>query len=125
VSYTLHTLDFGQYVRRAREELASSRDGRTFSLRSVARSCGVEPAYLSKIERGEMPPPSEALIVRLAERLGEDPDFLLALGGKVSSDLLDIIRSHPTAFAAHLRALRTMPEERIARLTTDVRDGKW
>ena len=45
---------------------------------------GGEPAYLSKIERGDVGPPSEATTIRLAQELGEDPDVLLALGGKVS-----------------------------------------
>ena len=34
-----------------------------------------------------MVPPSEAAIRRLAGELNEDPDLLLAMAGKVSSDL--------------------------------------
>lgn len=116
-------MKFGPYVRRAREELLAS--GRPLSLRSVAETIGVHPTYLSKIERGEIPPPAEAVIVKLAVELDEDPDFLLALGGKVSEDILEIIRTHPKAFAAHIRALRELPEEDIVRITLQVRDGNW
>ncbi len=81
---------FGQFVRDQREELRET--DRRFSLRQVAQRIGVEPAYLSKIERGDVAPPSEATTVKLAKELGEDPDVLLAMGGKVSSDLQEIIR---------------------------------
>ena len=43
---------FGVAVRTAREELR--RSDRRYSLRQVAQRVGVEPAYLSKIERGEV-----------------------------------------------------------------------
>ena len=72
---------------------------RRFSVRQVAQRIGVEPAYLSKIERGDVAPPSEAKIRALAEELGEDPDVLLAMAGKVSSDLQGIIRKRPQLFA--------------------------
>jgi len=50
---------------------------------------------------------------------------LLALGGKVSRDLLEIIKSHPKAFATLLRQLRGEPDTTIDRLARRVRDGKW
>jgi transcriptional regulator with XRE-family HTH domain len=124
VYYTLHTVKLGPYVRHVREALLDA-SGRPLSLRTVAQKIGIEPTYLSKIEREELPPPSEAVIVKLAAELGEDPDVLLAMGGRVSSDLLAIIRAHPKTFAAHLRALRQLPEEQIALMTTQVRDGQW
>lgn len=40
--------------------------GVRFSLRQVASRIGVEPAYLSKVERGLVPPPSEGTLLRLA-----------------------------------------------------------
>ena len=70
---------FGDYLRERREALRV--DDPTFSLRQLAGRIGVEPSYLSKVERGDEPPPSEARIVQLAEELGEDPDVLLAMAG--------------------------------------------
>ncbi|HET6546621.1 MAG TPA: helix-turn-helix domain-containing protein, partial [Rhodanobacteraceae bacterium] len=78
-------MKFGPYVRNRRERL---REGDTrYSLRQTAGRVGIEPAYLSKIERAEFPPPGENTIRALAVELNEDADVLLAMAGKVSSDL--------------------------------------
>lgn len=114
---------FGDHVRRRREELRQ--DDKSFSLRQVAQRIGVEPAYLSKIERGEMPPPSEETTIRLATELREDPDLLLAMAGKVSSDLQEIIRKRPRLFADLIRQLKSEPDHAILRLVREVRDGTW
>ena len=114
---------FGDLVRTTRE---SRREGnRTFSLRQVALRVGVEPAYLSKIERGEVAPPSEETTRKIAIELGLDPDVLLAIGGKVSSDLQDIIRKRPILFAELIRSLREAPEHAVLRVVREVRDGNW
>lgn len=116
-------MTFGDYIRGRREILKA--EDRRFSVRQVAQRIGVEPAYLSKIERGDVAPPSEAKIRRLAEELGEDPDVLLAMAGKVSSDLLEIIRKRPQLFADLIRELKSMPDQAILRIARDVRDGDW
>jgi len=100
-------------------------EDRRFSVRQVAKRIGVEPAYLSKIERGDVAPPSEATTVRLANELGEDPDVLLALGGKVSGDLQDIIRKRPRLFADLIRQLKEAPDDAILQVVREVRDGDW
>lgn len=114
---------FGAYVRGRREELRKADP--SFSLRQVAHRIGVEPAYLSKIERDEVRPPSEATIARLARELDENADLLLALGGKVSHDLLDVIRKRPRLFADLIRSLREAPDDAILRVVREVRDGDW
>lgn len=114
-------LEFGRYLREQREAKA----GRDFSLRRVAGRVGIEPSYLSKIERGEQSPPGEETIRRIADDLGEDPDALLALAGKVSTDLLEIIRARPALMADLLRAVRKAPEEHITQTVREIRDGEW
>jgi HTH-type transcriptional regulator, competence development regulator len=114
---------FGEYVRNKRLELQESDP--QFSLRKVAAAIDVEPSYLSKIERGEQPPPGAETIVALAKELGEDADVLLALAGKVSEDLLAIIRKRPKLFAQLIRDLKKMPDHAVLRLVREVRDGKW
>jgi len=114
---------FGDHVRRRREDLR--KEDRRYSLRQVAQRIGIEPAYLSKIERGELQPPSEATTLRLAEDLGEDPDVLLAMAGKVSSDLQEIIRRRPRLFADLIRQLKQAPDRAILRVVREVRDGDW
>ena len=113
-------MTFGEYIREHREALKSQ--DRRFSVRQVAQRIGVEPAYLSKIERGDVAPPSEAKIRALAEELGEDPDVLLAMAGKVSSDLQEIIRKRPQLFAQLLRSLKDEPDHAVLRIVREVRD---
>ena len=91
----------------------------------MAERIGVEPAYLSKVERGEVAPPGEETIVQLADELGEDRDVMLALAGKVSSDLRDIIKARPKLFAELLRDLKRAPDHAILRIVRQVRDGEW
>ena len=116
-------LSFGETLRASR--MAQAETNPTFSLRQVAGRVGIEPSYLSKIERGEEPPPGEQTIRRLAEELGENPDSLLALAGKVSSDLLEIIRERPTVVAELLRALRGLSTQRVSAISRQIRDGDW
>ena len=114
---------FGVHIRQTREALR--KDDRNFSLRKVAQRIGVEPAYLSKIERGDVPAPSEATTKKLAAELDQDPDVLLAMGGKVSGDLQAIIRKRPKLFADLIRELKAAPDDAILRVVREVRDGDW
>src|SRR5687767_3047539 len=123
VVYTTHMSAFGDYVRQRRHQRLQ--DDFAFSLRRVAKSVGIEPSYLSEIERGEQPPPGEKTIIALAQALGEDPDVLLALAGKVSEELQEIIRKRPQLFAQLIRDLKNMPDHAVLRLVREVRDGKW
>ena len=114
---------FGPYVRHRREALRET-DAR-FSVRQVAARIGVEPSYLSKVERGEEAPPSEPKVRALAADLDEDPDVLLALAGKVSVDLQDIIRRRPALMAQIIRELKRLPNHAVLRIVREVRDGDW
>jgi transcriptional regulator with XRE-family HTH domain len=114
---------FGPFIRRRREALAGT-DAR-FSVRQVAARIGVEPSYLSKVERGEEAPPSEPRIRAIARELDEDPDVLLALAGKVSADLQAIILRRPALMAEIIRELKRLPAHAVVRLVREVRDGKW
>ena len=116
-------ITFGQFLRESRETRAVTVQG--FSLRKVAERVGIEPSYLSKIERDEQPPPGETVIRQLAVELSEDPDVMLGLAGKVSSDLLAIIRSRPRLFADLIRQLKNMPDHAVLRIVREVRDGNW
>jgi HTH-type transcriptional regulator, competence development regulator len=113
----------GSFIREHREALR--RDDRRFSVRSVAARVGVEPSYLSKVERDIGSPPSEETLSRLAAELGVDRDVLLALAGKVSSDLRDVIRRRPALFGELIRALKDMPDHAVLRVVREVRDGEW
>jgi len=114
---------FGKYVRQ-RRMLLREQDSK-YSVRGVARQINVEPSYLSKVERSETPPPSEAKIIRLAKVLNEDPDVLLALAGRVATDLQKVIQERPKMFAELVRQLKHVPDDSVRRIVREVRDGKW
>lgn len=125
VYYILHIMKniFGKYVREKREVLRAK--DRRFSLRQVAGRIKIEPSYLSKLERGEQAYLSEEKIVALAGELGEDPDVLLALSGKVSKDVQEIIRRRPQLFSQLIRDLKNLPDHAVLRIVREVRDGDW
>ena len=114
---------FGAHIRELREKLLE--DNKEFSVRKVAIRIGVEPAFLSKVERDIVPPPSEAKIIALADLLGADRDVLLAMAGKVSSDVLEVIRNRPVLFAELVRRLKEEPDHAVLRVVRDVKDGDW
>ena len=123
VYYIIHIMRFGGYIKSIRETRAESNQG--YSLRKVAAAIGVEPSFLSKVERDLVAPPSEAKILALADYLDEDPDVLLAIAGKVSSDLQAIIRNRPKLFADLIRQLKEQPDHAVLRLVREVKDGDW
>ena len=115
--------EFGQYIKQSRE--AKFIDGKKVSLRLLARRLNIEPSYLSKIERGVFAPPSEELITKIAQELELDIDVLLALAGKVSTELKEIIQKRPALFADLIRQLKDTPDNAILQVVRTVRDGNW
>ena len=124
--HILHGMNnvFGQYIREKREQLKAS--DKRYSVRQVAMRMGVEPSYLSKIERGDQKAYlTEEKIRSLAADLGEDPDVLMALSGKISKDIQEIIRKRPVLFAELIRNLKNMPDHAVLRIVREIRDGEW
>ena len=114
--------ELGSYLRERREALKT--ENKAFSLRQVAQRIAVEPSYLSKVERGREVP-SELKLHRLADELGVNRDVLLALAGKVSTDLQRVIRKRPELFAQVIRDLARLPDHAVLRVVREVRDGDW
>lgn len=100
---------FGEHVREQRRQ-------RDLGLRQLAGKVDMSPAYLSKVENGEFPPPAEKKIVAIAGQLGLSPDSLLALAGKVAKDIKAIINKHPEAWTEVLRKARTLGDAEIRQL---------
>jgi transcriptional regulator with XRE-family HTH domain len=98
---------FGATVRRERER-------QKIGLRQAAKAISVSPTYLSMVERDEFQPPAEDKVRAIAKLLGLDEDELLALAGKVSSDLTEIIRKHPREMASFLRSMKGMSPEQVS-----------
>ena len=114
---------FGQHIRAKRTTLRQA--GQGYSVRGLANRLGIQASYVSKVERDEVAPPSEATIRRIAQELGENTDVLLALAGKVSDDLRQVILKRPVLFAELIRQLKDMPDHAILRIVREVRDGNW
>ena len=112
---------FGATVRRLREE-------KKIGLRKFAQIVGMSPTYLSKVERDQFNPPSEEKIKAIAAALGEDANGLLALAGRVSSDLADIvqrqIQRHPREAADFLRSVNGLSAKDMQRLAEQAQQLK-
>jgi HTH-type transcriptional regulator, competence development regulator len=108
---------FGAVVRQARE-------AKEIGLREMARMIGVSPTYMSKVERDEFPPPAEDKVRAIAKIIGTDEDELLALAGRVASDLTEIIRQRPRVMASFLRAAKGLPAEEMARFAREAQKVK-
>ena len=105
---------FGKRVRWQREALLSLDP--LFGLRQIAAKIGVQPSYLSKVERGLVPPPSENTIVRLAKALALDPDELLGLACKIPYDVRQTMLKRPRLFAALVRQFTRVSDDGITRV---------
>jgi HTH-type transcriptional regulator, competence development regulator len=108
---------FGAFIRRERE-------AREIGLREMAKMIGVSPTYLSKVERDEFTPPAEDKVKAIAKVIECDADELLALAGRVSSDISDIIKRQPVELAALLRSTKGLKAEDIARLRQEAQKTK-
>lgn len=105
--------------------LALAEEDTEYGLRKVAGRIGISPTFLSRVESGKADPPSEEVIVKLAEELGENPDVLLAMAGKISSRLIEIVTKRPELFATVIEELDQLPDHAIVRVVREVRDGDW
>lgn len=75
------------------ERLRELRKGQRISQRDLASLTGVDFTYVSKIETGDMPPPSAATIHRIAQALAADENELIVLAGKVPLEIYrEIVR---------------------------------
>jgi transcriptional regulator with XRE-family HTH domain len=110
-------MSFGALVRRERV-------AKEIGLREMAKKIGVSPTYLSKVERDEFPPPAEDKVRKIAEIIARDADELLALAGRVASDLTDIIRQRPRQMADFLRAAKGLSVDDLARLARAAQKAK-
>ena len=73
-------MDFGEALREMRRQSGLTQ-------RELASKTGLDFSYISKVENGRNPPPAADTIVLLCEALGVAPESLLALTGKLPSDV--------------------------------------
>jgi len=93
-------MEFGAFVRKNREM-------KGLSLREVAQGVEVNPAYLSRVEAGKVPP-SDQLVTRLAALLDCTEEELLLLAGKLPTMIQDFVKREPYRAAMALTGVATM-----------------
>jgi HTH-type transcriptional regulator, competence development regulator len=110
---------FGRRVRSQRQALRELDP--EFGLRQTAARIRVEPSYLSKVERGRVPPPSAATIERLAKAVALDRDELLALAGKLAQDVRRTILKRPKLLASLVRQFAKVSDAGVLRVIQRMR----
>lgn len=78
------------------EKMREFRTAANLTQRELAKDSRLNFTYLSKLETGNMPPPSEQLITRLCVALGirgGDRDDLFRLAGRIPEDVQAILLS--------------------------------
>jgi transcriptional regulator with XRE-family HTH domain len=77
------------------ETVQTLRRSRGWSLRGFARELATAPSYLSMIESGQVAPPSDTLIQRMADLLTVPQNTLLAKAGRLSPATILAFWQHP------------------------------
>lgn len=87
-----NTTEFGQFIRKKREELG-------LTLRAFAKELDLSPTFISELERGISRCPSEENIIKMANLLDVEPNKLITLAGKIPNefvpDILTMIGQNP------------------------------
>ena len=97
--------------------LREKRVAKGYSLRKFAELLQVSPTYLSHVEQGKVErPPTAERVRRIAELLGENPDEMAALAGRVLDDLPKIIHEEPAEVASFLRTASGLTAEQWRKL---------
>lgn len=97
------TREFGTRLRELRKRLGMTQ-------RELAELVSVDFSYLSKIESGVVPPPSQKVISRIAAALEADENELITLAGRIPPDIAQTLRSSRMA-------------QRLVRVSNKIREG--
>ena len=83
-------MTFGSQLRKLRREAGVTQ-------RDLAESTGLDFSYISKLENDRNAPPAADSIVKICAVLNVPPESLLALTGKIPSDVQETISSNVAA----------------------------
>jgi len=90
-------MKFGSYIRHCRQAAG-------LSLRELAEIGQINPAYLSRVERGVVPP-SDAFIRLVADALKIDSESLFLLAGRIPSNWQKAISNSPSLIVDTIRSV--------------------
>lgn len=91
---------FGSKLRQKRRDAGITQ-------RDLATKIGVDFSYISKVENDRLPPPAADTIVAICKILETEPEELLALTGKIPTEIQETI-STKRAAQEFLRAAQKM-----------------
>lgn len=100
-------ISLGKLLRTSRLELG-------IGLRELAMRVGISPTYLSRIETNdEKSPPSEVVLMALAQEIQIDPDRLIMIAGRVPADVVAILTTQHgwAGFIRRAAELKVTPED--------------
>ena len=103
-------MKIGEFIRQTRLT-------KGYSLREFSKMIEVSTTYMCKIERDEFAPPSADKIISIANKLGLNSVLLLAMAGKISPELPDMILAHPMEISNLIRTVHNWKPEKIVQLT--------
>ena len=98
------------------------RKTKNMSKPELAKKVSLDFSYISKLENDRIPPPAADTIVKICNVLEVAPDELLALTGKMPSDVKEIFSANPAAmqFLRTAKALR-LTEDEWGKLTKQIK----
>jgi transcriptional regulator with XRE-family HTH domain len=99
----METKQFGARLRELRKRLGMTQ-------RELAELVGVDFSYLSKIESGVVPPPSQKVISRIAMALKADENELITLAGRIPPDIAQTLKN-------------SRMTQRLVRVSNKIREG--
>ncbi|MDP9350109.1 MAG: helix-turn-helix domain-containing protein [Chloroflexota bacterium] len=105
------------------EVLRAKRRAANLSQRELAAQLGMDFSYISKLENGRLPPPSADTVVAISRILSCQPEELLALAGKLPSEVQGGVGRHPRAQEFLLNAQRMgLSDEEWGRMVAVLRE---
>ena len=95
------------------QALRALRRAKDMNQRTLADKVSVDFSYISKVENDRLPPPAADTIVKICNALGVPPDELLALTGKMPTEVKVMVGSSSAAlqFMRHAHAMQLSEEE--------------
>ena len=80
------------------------------SLRALARECGLDSSFLSKILSGKRNPPSEEKIIdKISSVIGVDPDYLMFSCGRIPSKWQNLfLRKDISSILNHVKNFKNL-----------------
>ncbi len=64
------------------------------SLRTLAKTIDVSPAYISQVELGKLPPPTHSRITKIAATIGIPVSLLIEMSHRPNPDIIMLLRGH-------------------------------